>query len=128
VADRPSRIATLPVGYADGWARASSPGSSVLVRGVRAPLVGTVAMDAVAADVTDLPGVDMADEFVLLGAQGSERITATELARRRTTIPWEILTSMAYRLPRVYDAGARLTGVRTLAGEVLAVSAPESGV
>jgi hypothetical protein len=76
-------------------------------------------MDAVAADVTDVPGVALDDEFVLLGAQDGDRITATELARRRNTIAWEAVTTMAARLPRVYHSGSGLTGVRTLAGEIL---------
>jgi alanine racemase len=75
-------------------------------------------MDAVAADVTDVPDVDPEDEFVLLGAQGSDEITATELARARTTIPHEVVTTMAHRLPRVYDAGAEVVCVRTLAGDM----------
>ena len=120
VAGRTSRIATLPVGYGDGFARGSQPGGSALVRGTRVPLVGTVAMDAVAADVTDVPAVGLDDEFVLLGAQGTERITATELAQRRNTISWEVLSSMAERLPRVYHAGPRVLSVRTMAGESLA--------
>lgn len=118
-AERASRIATLPVGYGDGYARAYQPGGEALVRGRRVPLVGTVAMDALAVDVTDVPGASLTDDFVLLGRQGDESITADELARRRTTISWEVLVSMAHRLPRVYYAGAGLTGVRTLAGEVL---------
>ena len=118
-ASRRSRIATLPVGYGDGWTRTYQPGSEALVRGRRVPLVGTVAMDAVAADVTDVPGVDLADEFVLLGAQGGDRITASELARRRNTISWEVLVTMAKRLPRVYHAASGVTGVRTLGGESL---------
>lgn len=117
VAQRPSRIATLPVGYGDGFARPSQPGGMALVKGVRVPLAGTVAMDAVAVDVTDVADVDMDDEFVLLGAQGDERITATESARRRNTISWEVLCGMAQRLPRVYHAGPGVTSVRTLAGE-----------
>jgi alanine racemase len=116
-AERPSRIATLPVGYGDGWPRSSWPGSSVLVRGRRVPLVGTVAMDAVMADVTDVQSVDSDDEFVLLGEQGGERITANELARLRTTIAWEVVTAMAHRLPRVYHAGSVLLAVRTLDGQ-----------
>ncbi len=122
-AQRPSRIATLPVGYGDGWAYASAGRTFALVRGRRVPLVGSVAMDAIAADVTDVPGAGLADEFVLLGSQGSERITALELARERTTIPWEIVTAMASRLPRVYDAGGEVLSVRTLSGEVRAVGA-----
>ncbi len=116
-AARASRVATLPVGYGDGWPYASAGRTSALVRGRRVPLIGSVAMDAIAADVTDVPGVGMDDEFVLLGTQGPERIDALELARARTTIPWEIVTAMAPRLPRVYDSGGAVQGVRMLAGE-----------
>ena len=101
-ADRPSRIAVLPVGYGDGYLRGAQPGAAALVRGRRVPLVGRVSMDAVTVDVTDVPGIDYAEEFVLLGAQGTETISAGELARRRNTIAWEVLTSMALRLTRVY--------------------------
>ncbi len=116
VTARPSRIATLPVGYADGWVRALGNRAVALVRGSRVPLVGTVAMDAVMADVTDVPGppVTPDDEFVLLGEQGVERITADELARERTTISWEVLATMAGRLPRVYTSPADAVGIRTL--------------
>ena len=133
-AERPSRIATLPVGYGDGWDRAygltaaatRSRTAEVLVRGRRVPLVGSVAMDALMVDVTDVEGVTEDDEFVLLGEQGGERITVGELARLRTTISWEVLASMAHRVPRVYHAGARISGLRTMAGERL-VAAEGSG-
>ena len=115
-AERTSLIATLPVGYTDGILRASSPGEYVLVHGRRAPLVGTVAMDAVMVDVTDVPGVSMASEFTLLGEDGGERITAYDLARLRNTISWEVLATMSQRLPRVYHAGPVLVGRRTLTG------------
>lgn len=113
---RPSRIATLPVGYGDGWSRRLSNRASAIVRGVRVPLVGNVAMDAVMTDVTDVPGsrVDGDDEFVLLGSSGDERITAEDLGRERTTNTWEVVTGMARRLPRVYHAAARPVGLRTL--------------
>jgi alanine racemase len=113
IAERESSIVTLPIGYGDGWARGTSPGSSALVRGRRVPLVGTVAMDAVIADITDVPGVDADDEFVLLGAQGDDRIRAQEVAHRRTTIAWEVVTDMAERLPRVYHAGPDVVALRT---------------
>jgi alanine racemase len=116
-APRESRIATLPIGYGDGWVRAYSPLAAALVRGVKAPLVGSIAMDAVMADVTDIGDVGLDDEFVLIGAQDGSEIVTNELARLRTTIPWEIVTGMAYRLPRVYHAGPVLKGLRTLAGE-----------
>ncbi len=118
VARRASRIATLPVGYGDGYARALS-GSPALVRGVRVPVVGVVSMDALMVDVTDVPDVDRNDEFVLLGRQGTDELTALELARWRTTIPWEVVTGMTRRPTRVYDASVGLLGVRTLAGETL---------
>jgi alanine racemase len=119
-APRPSVLATLPVGYGDGWDRAYGGRATALVRGRRVPLVGSVAMDAVAADVTDVPGVGPDDEFVLLGAQEGDRITASELALLRNTISWEVLASMAQRVTRVYHAEAGLLGVRTLVGETLA--------
>lgn len=113
---RPSRIATLPLGYGDGWARALSNRTSALVRGVRVPLVGNVAMDGVMADVTDVPGrpVTVDDEFVLIGSQGNDRITVPEVAAARDTNSWEVVTSLSARLPRVYDAGAVPREVRTL--------------
>jgi len=120
VAQRESVITTLPVGYGDGWVRAYSPGAHALVRGTRVPLVGTVAMDAVMVDVTEVPGVGVGDEFVLIGRQGGEFIGVPELARLRNTIPWEVVTSMSFRLPRVYHAGSVLMGLRTLAGEITA--------
>ena len=115
---RPSRIATLPLGYGDGWRRALSDRAQALVRGVRVPIVGRVSMDAVMADVTDVPGppVTEADEFVLLGMQGGAAITAFELASLAGTISYEIVTGMARRLPRVYHAAGLPVGIRTLAG------------
>ena len=113
---RPSRIATLPLGYGDGWPRSLSNRAEALVRGIRVPIVGNVAMDAMMVDVTDVPGapVGVDDEFVLLGSQGGERITAADLARARTTNSWEVVTTASRRLPRVYDAAAGAVGIRTL--------------
>jgi alanine racemase len=113
---RPSRIATLPLGYGDGFARAFSNRAEALVRGVRAPLVGNVAMDAIMIDVTDVPGAPVTpdDEFVLLGRQKDQRITIEDLARLRTTNTWETMTQMAGRLPRVYHAATAPVGLRTL--------------
>ena len=111
-APRPSRIATLPIGYGDGWPRALSNRAQVLVRGVRAPVVGNIAMDATMVDVTDVPGppVDLADEFVLIGRQGTDEIAAVDVARWRTTNSWEVVTSLSGRLARVYDAAAGALG------------------
>jgi alanine racemase len=110
VAQRPSRIATLPVGYADGYPRRLSgrPGfgsAEVLVRGRRAPVAGTVCMDMIMADVTDVPGAAVGDEVVLLGRQGSEVVDADELAARAGTISYEILCGIGSRVPRRYVRG-----------------------
>jgi alanine racemase len=113
VAERPSVIATLPLGYGDGWSRSSSPGSRAVVRGRSVPLVGTVAMDAVIADVTDVPGIGWDDEFILLGGAGEQWIPAAAVAQHRNTISWEVVTAMAQRLPRVYHAGPAVVALRT---------------
>jgi alanine racemase len=120
VTARPSRIATLPLGYGDGWSRALSNRAWALVRGTRAPIVGNVAMDAVMVDVTDVPGepVSTADEFVLLGRQGTAGITAADLAAARGTNSWEVVTAMAARLPRVYHARSGPQGIRTLVSDM----------
>jgi alanine racemase len=116
---RPSRIATLPVGYGDGWSRALSNRAQALVRGWRVPLVGNVAMDSVMADVTDVPGepITVHDEFVLIGAQGEERITVADVARERGTNSWEVVTNLAGRVPRVYHAASVPREMRTLSGD-----------
>jgi alanine racemase len=110
VARRRSRIATLPVGYADGYDRRLSGRSGfgnaeVLVRGRRAPIVGTVCMDMCMVDVTDVPGAAEGDEVVLLGTQGSEVIDADELGERAGTICYEILCAIGARVPRRYVRG-----------------------
>ncbi len=102
VAPRRTTIAWLPVGYADGYLRALSNGADVLIGGQRAPVRGRVCMDLTAVDVTDIPGVQVGDEVVLLGPQGHDLITANELAVLAGTIPYEILTSFSERVPRRY--------------------------
>lgn len=104
-ASRPSRIATLPIGYADGYPRALSNKGEVLIGGRRCPIAGAISMDMAMADVTDLPSCHVGDEAVLIGAQGDERVTAGELARFCGTIPYEIVTGLAARVPRVYVSG-----------------------
>lgn len=104
-AKRPSRLATLPVGYADGYRRCLSNRGSVLVKGRRCPVVGRVTMDQIIVDVTDAPGVDVGEEVVLLGAQGAERVTAEEMAGWCDTIPYEVVCGVSARVPRVYTGG-----------------------
>ncbi len=98
-------VATLTVGYGDGYKRAFSNKAEVLIRGRRARIVGNVCMDQCVADVTDIPGVALGDEAVLLGSQGSECLTADELAGWASTISYEILLSVSERVPRVYLHG-----------------------
>jgi len=99
----PRRIATLPIGYADGYPRRLTGAGEVLVHGRRCPVVGAVCMDMTMVDVTDVPGVDVGDEVVLLGAQGRERITARELADRAGLIEYEITCGVSKRVPRFYS-------------------------
>lgn len=102
VAKRPSRIATLPIGYADGVPRTLGNTGEVLIGGKRAPIAGTVCMDLVMADVTGIPGVKAGDEAVIIGSQGDETITAEEAAARAGTISYEIFCRLSARVPRVY--------------------------
>lgn len=99
--EAPADIATIPVGYADGWRRLMSNNGCVLVRGQRAPIVGRVCMDQFMVDVTGL-GAKVGDEAVLLGRQGDEVIDAEEIAARCGTISYEILSALLPRLPRKY--------------------------
>jgi alanine racemase len=105
-ASRRSTIATIPMGYADGLSRSLSNRGHVLVRGIRAPIVGTISMDLTMIDVTDVAGAALGDECVVLGTQkgplGESAITATELATHTGTIPWEMLTAVSRRVPRFY--------------------------
>lgn len=102
VTRRKSVIATLPVGYADGYKRSLSNKAAVLIRGRRAPVVGRVTMDLTMADVTDIAGVAPGDEVVLLGRQGDEAVSAEEMASWAETISYEILTSISPHIPRRY--------------------------
>lgn len=100
-ATRQSRLALLPVGYADGLSRALSNRGAVLIHGRRAPIAGIVSMDLTIVDVTDIPGVEIGDEAVLIGSQGDRSITAYDQADLAGTIPYEILCNINARVPRV---------------------------
>ena len=100
-ASRQTRLALLPVGYADGFSRLLSNRGWVLVRGKRAPIAGRVSMDQIMVDVTDIPDASGGDEVVLIGEQGSERITAQQIAELTGTIAYEVLCAIAPRVPRV---------------------------
>ena len=99
---RASRIATLPIGYADGYRRGLSNRGEVLVRGKRAPVVGRVSMDLTTIDVTDIEDAALGDEVVLLGRQGNDEIAVEELARKLDTISYEVFCAVGKRVPRVF--------------------------
>ena len=100
--DKNSVIAVLPLGYADGYTRHFSNTSQALICGKRVPLVGRVCMDQIMVDITDVPGVAIGDEAVLLGKQADEEITAEELASQGGTINYEIVCMISHRVPRKY--------------------------
>jgi alanine racemase len=102
VTQRPSRVAVLPVGYADGFHRLLSNRGRVILRGEYAPVVGRVSMDLTTIDVTAIPGVDIGDEVILIGQSNQKSIDAGDHARLCETIPYEILCSISKRVPRVY--------------------------
>ena len=102
VADRETRVATVPVGYGDGWRRGLTNAADVLVGGRRVPLVGTVSMDNITLDLGPAGPEAVGDEAVLLGARGGERIGAEELAARLGTINYEITCALTARVPRVH--------------------------
>ena len=104
VATRPTRIAVLPIGYADGYSRRLSHRGSVLIQGRRAPIVGLVCMDMIMVDVTDLAPVHVGETATLIGQQGGESIWADEVADWIGTIPYEVLCGIGSRVPRLYES------------------------
>jgi alanine racemase len=101
VTRRPTMLAVLPIGYADGYARALSNRAAVLVRGRRAPVVGAVCMDLTMVDVTDIEGVQLGDEVVLWGRQNGAEISVAEVAEWQGSVTYEVLTRLGKRVPRV---------------------------
>jgi alanine racemase len=122
VAEHDTNLGVLPIGYGDGWRRGLSNNADVLIGGRRYPVVGTVSMDNITVDLGPEPEAErLRDErAILIGFQGSERITAEEVARRLDTINYEVTCALTPRVPRVYhrdgapiDANAPLTRART---------------
>ena len=97
-----TKVATIPIGYADGYGRILSNKAEVLVRGFRAPLIGKVTMDQAMIDVGHIKGVKVGDEVTLIGKQKREEIRIEKLARLSGTIPYEIVTGITSRVPRIY--------------------------
>jgi alanine racemase len=101
ITPRESLIGVLPVGYADGYRRGLQHGGEVIVRGVRAPVVGAVSMDLTTIDVTDIAGASVGDEVILWGESGGEVISVNDVARLAQTISYEMLCTVGKRVPRV---------------------------
>lgn len=102
ITPKPMRLATIPIGYGDGYLRAASGKAEVLINGERRPLLGNITMDMVMADITGMENVDTGTEVVLLGQQGQEEITTTEAALKAGTISYEVTTLITKRVPRIY--------------------------
>ena len=100
---RLSRIGILPIGYAHGYNRMLSKQGYVLVGNARAPIVGRVCMDMTLIDLTDVPGAQAGDDVVLIGQQGTESISATDVATWQHSITYEVLCNIGPRVNRVYD-------------------------
>jgi alanine racemase len=101
-ASRATRIATLGIGYGDGWPRIHTNNGVALVRGRRVPVVGTISMDGITVDVGDIDDVTYDDVFVLIGEQDGARVSADEVAAERRTINYEVTTALRRRLPRLH--------------------------
>jgi alanine racemase len=106
VAEEKTLVASVPVGYADGYSRALTNRGEALVRGGRARVIGTVCMDWIMLDVTGIPGVSLEDDVTLLGCDREGNcIHAEELAEKSGTIPYEVFCGISKRVPRVYLKG-----------------------
>ena len=101
-AERRMRIGTIPIGYADGYSRQLSGCGSVLVHGVRCPILGRICMDQCMIDLSEVPEAAVGDVVTLIGRDGKEEISAGELAALQNTIPYEILCALSKRVTRVY--------------------------
>ena len=99
---RETLVATVPIGYADGYSRSLSNTGEVIIRGRRAPVIGRVCMDMTMIDVTDVPGVQSGDEVIIIGGDAENRITADDIAGWTGTISYEVLCGIGERVERVY--------------------------
>ena len=102
ISKRPSKIATIALGYADGYPRPYAPKGEVIVNGVKAPLAGNICMDQCMIDVTDVPDVKVGDEVIVMGSDGKNTILADDIAKTTGTINYEIICAFGQRLPKVY--------------------------
>lgn len=110
--DRPMRVATIPVGYGDGYPRGLSNKGYVLIRGKRAPILGRVCMDQFMVDVTHIPEASMDDLVTLIGVDGEERITMEELGALSGRFNYELACDLGKRIPRIYTYNDEIVGVK----------------
>ena len=109
VTEKPTRVATVSVGYADGYRRCLSNRFYVLIRGQKAPILGRVCMDQIMVDVTDIPAVAVDDPVVLIGTDGAETITVEEIAQQAHSFNYEFVCGISRRVPRRYRKDGKLT-------------------
>jgi alanine racemase len=122
------RVGTAGVGYGHGYPFALSGRGEALLHGTRVPILGRVTMDTTVIDLRLVPGADVGDEVVLFGAQGDRTLRVTEVAKRASTISYEVLIGIGRRVPRVYTRVGRRVEVRTMLGtDVPLTSRPEGG-
>ncbi|MDA8216012.1 MAG: alanine racemase [Dehalococcoidales bacterium] len=114
IAERDVTVALVPAGYGDGLRRSLSNLGEVLIHGRRARILGRVSMDQIVVDITDIPGVSVGDEVVLLGRQGEGQVTAEELADWMGTINYEVVTGISQRVPRVYLRDGEVVAAESL--------------
>ncbi|HEY5562882.1 MAG TPA: alanine racemase [Clostridiaceae bacterium] len=111
IASKKTKIASLPIGYADGFTRMLASNAEALIKGIRVPIVGHICMDQCMLDVTGIDGVEIGDEVVLLGEQNGASITVNEIASKLNTINYEIFTMISKRVPRVYIKNEQIVDV-----------------
>ena len=108
VTEKPIRVATVPVGYADGYPRALSNHGKVLIHGKRCPILGRVCMDQMMVDISDVPEAKIEDPVILIGKDGEERISAEEVGEAAYSFNYELVCGIARRIPRIYTRGGKV--------------------
>lgn len=103
ITDKKTKVATVPVGYADGYPRSLSNKGEVLIKGVRCPIIGRICMDQMMVDVSGVEGISVEEKVTLMGKDGNEYISAEEIARHADTISYEFICGISKRVPRIYE-------------------------
>jgi alanine racemase len=107
IAERPTRLAAVPIGYADGYPRALSNRGTALIRGAEVPIAGIVSMDWTVFDVTDIENVEIGDEVILIGSSNDRSVTAADIAGISGTIGYEVACGISSRVPRRFVSEKR---------------------